>query len=245
MIELRNFYQFGHFLPHGIFSEPKIINRLLQDFEGWDFISQTIDTIPIGSGIQTTPLNQLQLITVKKDWSIMFEPHRYLIQKLQQPSVKLGNIPDFIKKTVEIVNILTKIVSLKANRFSFVTKSLCNEMAPDKLDYINGNIFNLPKIFKQNKPVEWSTRQVARLDTVINGKQQTINLITDLNRIQGVFNNQNPPKPFDRIEFLFDINTFQGNQAQRLSADDIEPFINFAYSKINEIENAFEGIFDE
>ena len=136
MIEFKPFYQFGYFLPHDIKPEPNVIKKLLDVFEGWDFIPNTnhsLGNIQIGQAITLQAQEQLQLSSMNGVWLIVFEPARILIQKINNEKIKLGTIEEFSKEIKEIIQLLKEIILLKANRLSFVTKSLCNIMEEDIL----------------------------------------------------------------------------------------------------------------
>ena len=67
----------------------------------------------------------------------------------------------------------------------------------------------------------------------------------DINRIQGFLTEENKKKNFDRIQVNFDINTFQGNQAQRFDILDVRSFLIASQHIQVKIEKELEGIFYE
>ena len=75
-----------------------------------------------------------------------------------------------------------------------------------------------------NSPVEWKSRNVARINVDLPDNIEICNVITNVNRISGQLITNNELVDIDRIEIAFDINTFQGNKDTRFTADNIEPF---------------------
>jgi hypothetical protein len=106
-------------------------------------------------------------------------------------------------------------------------------MPEEKLADIYDRLFNPIPFYGDNPPFEWNTRSVARKTLEINSIQESINVITDINRVRGQLMQHNNSLEFDRIAIGFDINTIQENQETRFSVDAIESF----FSGANEIRN--------
>jgi len=71
---------------------------------------------------------------------------------------------------------------------------------------------------------------VAMLDIIkkFGDKVEIINVITHINRIQGLLQTVPESQPFDRIEIKFDINTYQNNKTPRFNSGDVGVFLNQA-----------------
>ena len=245
MIKDRDYYSFGFFVPYSIKPEPSIIAKLLTHFKEWNLLPNTLQKQGV---FQESPLNsiyQLQLFTENKELVIDFEPFRYHIQSFGIKEGAILSFDEFVKRSEKLVSFMYELNNMKAHRLSFATKALCKEMTKDKLVDVNKKLFNLPQIFNDNEPIEWSSRQITRIERNINDRAEIINLITDVNRIQGVLSSEGSDVNFDRIEIKFDINTFQGNTDQRFDYKDVSPFLNLANDLKNEIEKELKSTFYE
>jgi hypothetical protein len=67
----------------------------------------------------------------------------------------------------------------------------------------------------------------------------------NISRIENVHHFEAKPTSFDGIEVNFDINTFQGNNEQRFSSDDVRPFLAEAGGIQRELESSLEKIISE
>jgi hypothetical protein len=115
-------------------------------------------------------------------------------------------------------------------------------MEDKQLNAIHNKLFNLPKEFMENNVVEWNNRQVYRINRDINGKNELLNVILNINRIQVIHHFEHNPEPYDGIEIGFDINTFQGNSSQRFSVDDVPYFLGEANAIKNSMEESLQEI---
>jgi len=217
-------YQFGFFAPDSrLEPEPKIIAKLLKAFEGTDFMPTTISEMRLGPIAETR--QQLHFVTMKADWSIEFEPHRISFNKKRISGTEIGTPLNFAKDVSDFCSRLSSVVSLTGNRLSYATKGFLPEMQTSDLVKIGTKLLTLPKFYLEHSPTEWTTRSVTRYETMINDNPELLNVITDINRIQGIRQEKTTAKEFDCIEIGFDINTFQKNTKQRFQFNDAEVFM--------------------
>ena len=85
---------------------------------------------------------------------------------------------------------------------------------------------------------------VSKTDVELGDKTETLNVITDINRIQGTLTQGTERSSFDKIEIGFDINTHQHSTDLRFGADDVELFLNVAIQKSQDIMAEIEGKFN-
>jgi hypothetical protein len=241
-VERRPFFQVGFFCSHGVEPRPETIAKLVTEFAEFNFLPTTVQAFQLGPQPAPTQALHLQLITQDRQWTIDFEPHRFLIQQNAVGGEVPGPPNAFGTRTVQILRHLYSLYPHAATRLSFVTKGLCRQMSEDELSYVHGSLFTLPEFFQGSNPIEWSTRQVIRRTESVNDKSELLNVVTDLSRVQGVFADRQNQTMFDRIQIGLDINTFQGNQSQRFTPDDIGPFLDVAVRTIRDVETGVEGL---
>jgi hypothetical protein len=232
------------FLFHGIVGTPDWVGKLSPGFASLEMMPSLVPrpNIYLGLGEQPANLQQLNFVTEQKDIIVTFESDRYIIQMQVIPNQKLPEFEDFIDMVNSIVKTINEIVEGKAKRIAFVTTGLCKKMEAEQLNVIHKKLFNLPKEFMKNDVVEWNSRQVYRTNKDINGKNELLNVILNINRIKLIRNSDDKPKPYDRIEVGFDINTFQGNTSQRFSVADVICFLNEAAAIKNTLEESLQEI---
>jgi hypothetical protein len=166
---------------------------------------------------------QLQFMTPFKNLTIDFEPNRYLIQMIDVPNYPLPDYEVFYNKVREIIAILERGITIKANRMSFVTTGLYQRMQESEIAQAHSNLFVLPEQLNGRSFVEWNNKQVYRETRKINTRDELENIIMNINRLQIA---QHPDKRlsgYNGIEITFDINTHQENNEQRFTADDVIP----------------------
>jgi hypothetical protein len=244
LIEHRPFYQFSMFLPSGVIGTPEWVTKLSPDFAVLEMMPSLIShpNIYLGLGEQPANLQQLHFVTARKDLSLIFDTDRYIFQMNIIPARELPPVDDFIKKVEEIVKIVYRYVTVKASRMSFVTAGLCKKMDTVKLNEIHKKLFKLPDEFSQNEVVEWESRQVCRATGSINGRNELLNMILNINRIQITHHFEHKPVSYDGIEIGVDVNTYQGNPEQRFSTEDVKPFLHEAIKIKNSLEASLLSI---
>jgi hypothetical protein len=247
LIEYRPFYRFSFFLFQGVIGTPDWVNRLSPGFGVLEMMPSLIShpNIYLGLGEQPANMQQLRFITSQKDMTVIFDTDRCIFEMQIIPMRKLPPAEDFIAKAEEIVKIITNVVEGKANRIGFTTTGICKKMDMKKLNEIHKKLFMLPEDFSSNQVVEWNSRHIYRTSKDINEKNELLNVILDLNRIQITHYFEHKPVPFDGIEIGFDINTYQGNSSQRFSINDVRPFLSESFNIENTIETSLQKIIGE
>lgn len=244
-IEYISHYEAGFFAPDTFVEpSPESMGKLLSTFKKNKFLPTTTQLMKLGGAPLESRL-QLKLITTKGDWVVHFEPHRLMIKRADVPGVEMCTAEDFIPEATDIISRLIDMFSFQGTRLSYATKVLLKDMPEDELQRINSKLLNLPHFYSQHPPIEWTTKNVARDEIKLNGNKETINVITEINRIQGSLMNQIGGPPFDRIEIGFDINTFQGNTSQRFIAKDMDKFLKYANTISKKITKEIGGILYE
>ena len=242
LVEHRLFCQFGFFCSHGAVPRPETIAKIIVELGEFAFLPSTVQTIQLGPEPEPTQALHLQLFTQNKQWTVDFEPHRFLIQRNAPISEEPGYANSFASRIIDILRHLHNLFPGSATRLSFVTKGLCREMSKNELNHAHKNLFSLPGLFHESDPVEWSMRQVIRREESVNGKSEQLNVVADLSRIQGEIVNEPNSPGIDRIQIGMDINTLHEKQEQRFTPDDVGSFIEVAMRNTHAFEKSVEGL---
>ncbi len=244
IIEKRPVYQFGFFVPHGVTPNPKVIANLSAKFREFEFLPTTVQILNFGPGAPSQGL-QLQLFTQDNRWKLDFEQNRFLITQNATDSADLDPPQVFVTNVIEIINHLYSLFNYNASRMSFVTRGLSKEMKEKELSIVHSRLFRLPAFFDDASFAEWSTRQVIRINQPIGDTPELLNIVTDISNVQDLFSAGKDSKPIDKIQIVMDINTFQGNRAQRFTPDHVGPFLNRAMMLADNIEKDIEDLIYE
>ncbi len=240
MIDRTGKYEVG-FFAQGTHVEPNpdIIIRLLETFKDRGFLPITVDEVLIGSSSKMR--RQLQLTDNNSVWNLAFEPHRILLTKSEVKGLDIGTPDNFIGEAVDIIGRILHVIPLKGSRLSYITKGLLKEMTDVELKKVNSNLLKLPAFYIDDPPHQWVIKNVNRKEFHLHKKLEQVNIITEISRIQGLFNND-PPIPFDRIAVGFDINTYQKNKDPRFGIEDIVNFLRIAVDVSKQITTEEEKI---
>lgn len=243
MIDRTGKYEVSFFAPGtGVEATTEIMMKLLETFKDKGLLPTTIQEVVLGPTSKTR--RQLCLTDNNSVWSLAFEPRRLLLTK-RDVGIDLGTPDNFIQEAVDIFARLFLVTPLNGTRLSFVTKGVLAEMANEALEKANTNLLKPPKFYLETPPHQWSIKNVTRCDYKLGEKDELLNIITDISRIQGEFDRDDPPKPFDRIAIGFDINTYQKNVAPRFDIKDLENFLRKAVELSQQITNETEKIIYE
>ena len=184
MIEHVEYYQFGFYAPNThLEPEPDIISRLLEAFKNKGFIPTTIQELQV-SPAPTTRL-QLQFTSPNGEWNVAFEPNRVLLKKVTATGTEIGSPEDFAKNADEIFRCLLGVQQFVGTRLSYATKGWLPDMPDGKLIDFNKRVFNVVPFYMKYPPYEWAARNVAKYDVGLGDKTEALNVITNINRIQG------------------------------------------------------------
>ncbi len=245
MIAHQESFQFAYYAPD-THREPAtdIVAQLLKAFESKGFVPNTeveITAKTTQGSVQVAPRLQLQFISTNQQWNLAFEEQRLNLRQLNVPNASMGNAEDFCIEAKEIFRLLFAAIPFTGDRMAFVSKGLLAEMAADKLDAAIMRVFNPIPFYAENRPHQWTTKMFSRLKKEIDGKVETFNVITDINRVQGTMPGDVSPISFDRIQVVTDINTYQGNKEPRFHIEDFDWFLKEAVEATARIVDEIEG----
>ncbi len=197
------------------------IKELLSLFSDKNLIPGTFTEI---SANNPTPQIRLRLSTTNNEWQINLASQRIdIIKSSTDPKgSNLGKLEQFCPEAYELGERIINKYSKKANRISMVSDFLLEEMEDKQLNGIYSRLFKAPAFYEKHTPVSWNWRTVTRKEIDLNGEKELFNVILTINRLQGDFGGG--VAPFDRIELVFDINTYQGNKNYRFDAKYIQLF---------------------
>ena len=210
---------------------PEVSSKLLMLFKDKNLLPNTFQEI----SVHTPPQPRLRLSSQNNEWNLIFAIKRLDIEKnaTDPKGQNLGTVEEFAEQAHELFNRILTEFKKKGNRISLITSGMLKEMSQEKLADIYGKLFKPIPTYRDHPPFEWNARSVARMTLEINGFQESINVITNINRVRGRLMQPNNILEFDRIEIGFDINTISENQETRFSVEAIESF----FSGANEIRN--------
>jgi hypothetical protein len=179
----------------------------------------------IGGGL-LGPNPRLSLVSPDNEWSIAFPGERIIfVKNMSKPKgVNMGTVDEFGKVVVEFSKRILERFPVKGTRLALVTEGMMTEMSDKSLQKVYEKVFRPVPFYVDNHPTEWGSRAAARIDVQINGREESLNVLTKVNRMQGEFRLQDGTTPFDLIKVSFDINTFQGNTETRFDAKSVAEF---------------------
>jgi len=244
MIEIPRKYQTSYFGNiDSIKPEPDTIKLFLDMFKDEGLLPSTYQEIfPF-----KPPVTRLRLAAPDSGWRIDFDSPRIIIQKnLVDPSGEnMGSIEDFIREMTTYYKRIFDRFPIKGTRLALVNSGLIREYPEDILSLIYKRVFNPIEFFQVNSPGEWKSRSVSKINIDLNGNQELLNIIIDLNRIPWLVPISEEAKQKDRIEIAFDINTFQGNTDTRFDMASLSAFYPEALRLRNDILVQIEGLINE
>jgi hypothetical protein len=168
---------------------------------------------------------RLRLSSTGNEWVIEFDIDRITIEKnsIRPLGANMGTPEDFAQAATDYLGRILSLFPKRGTRLSLVTDGLMDQMTEERLEAVYSRVLVPTRFYQQNPPRVWNSRSLATVSIALAQVQESINVITQVNRIQGKFLRQGGID-FDRIQVVFDINTFQGNMAARF---DIEAFRTF------------------
>jgi len=236
MIDVKLKYQASIFIDGSdIIPTSDKINEMLSLFRNKNLIPGTFSEI---SANNPKPQTRLRLSTTNNEWEINLASQRIDIIKspTDAKGSNLGKLEQFCPEAYELGERIIKKYSKNANRISMISNFLLEEMEDKQLIEIYSRLFKTPAFYEKHTPVAWNWRTVTRKEIDLNGEKELFNVILTINRLQGDFGGG--VIPFDRIELVFDINTYQGNKNYRFGAKHLQIF----YKKALEL---YQNLFDE
>ncbi|HUT87226.1 MAG TPA: hypothetical protein VMX15_03985 [Candidatus Heimdallarchaeota archaeon] len=222
MIEIPRKYEaifFGRI--EDIKPSPDTIGVLLEMFRDKGLLPTTLHEIrPPG------PIVRLMMLSPDNEWAIHFLSERIIFQKnMTKPKgANMGTLEEFGKEVAEFSKRILQRFPIKGTRLALVTGGMMTEMTEESLQKVYEKLFHPVRFYVDNPPTEWRSRSVARFSLTVNGREERLNVLTDVNRVWGEFGLPDGVSPFDRIEVGFDINTFHGNVETRFDAESVADF---------------------
>lgn len=240
MIDLSIRYQvamFGNF--EDISPKPDTLKYFIDSFLDKELIPVTVQEVNLLN--PTNPINRLSLKSSDEVWSIGFGSNRVDIQKNNKDVgvTDMNSLKSFLDEVKKITEIINNKFPKKFNRLSLVTKYLLPEMTKEEITGIFRKNNNPIDFFKENEPVEWKNRVVTRIPVKIQ-EEETVNVISELNRIKGNLKINSKIVAIDRVELKFDINTYQGLTEFRFTHNELLQFIEFAFELESNLKDQFE-----
>jgi len=222
MIEIQSKYEASFFgRIEDIKPSPDTISMLLDMFRDKGLLPTTFAEFR-SSG----PTSRLRMASPDNEWSISFVSERILFQKnMTKPKgANMGTPEEFVREVAEFSKQILKRFPIKGTRLALVTGGMMTEMAERSLQNVYERLFRPVRFYADNPPTEWRSRSIAQFSLEVNGREERLNVLTDINRIHGEFFLPGEVGPFDRIEVGFDINTFHGNVETRFDAESVADF---------------------
>jgi len=226
MIDIPGTYQATFFSDNSdITPSADTIPIFLDSFRDKGFLPNTFQEIEI-TPTGPRPQVRLRLSPPDEEWGIEIALNRITFNKsaIKPKGSNMGRVEDFVKEVVDFCGRIQRRFPRKANRLSLVTGGLLREMPEERLQQIYTRLFQPVTFYTENPPVEWELASVARVTLTINSKDEKLNVNTRIKRLQGRLAQPSGFMPFDRIELLFDINTFQGTREPRFDVEAVSDF---------------------
>jgi hypothetical protein len=131
------------------------------------------------------------------------------------------------------------------SRISLIIENFYDPSNIKPFHEIYSTINNTLPSYNKEETFEWSTRAVKRNNFSIQGKEEVVNVVSEVAKIQGHLNSFGYEQEFDTIHTKIDINTVLDNSKPRINEEFIEDFLNKAidlFTSINaEIEVKING----
>lgn len=173
------------------------------------------------SGIRT--MSNLGLVTQDQMYNIAILDDRIDINyNKQNGNFKDTDIDDFYKMASKIITAIMNQLKVRARRLAINLQMLIDTLAEDNILELGKKMIAQP-VFAENKPtLEWSSRLNVLVDIPILGKQEELNVITDINTARAIAD--------QKLVLLYhiDINTFPKKTDLRFNESAIIDFLDGA-----------------
>lgn len=213
--------------------EPNLVQAFFTEFIKWEvfpnvFKERTININALNPNGAIKPVEEindrLQFISSNQSKKISFLSKRIDIESNLVGTNSIGEIEDFCNQVLQILDVVNNHSPKRANRISLVTSYYCPNSSSDYMNQCYQALFSSSKLPLNNSdPVDWTHRVTHRQTHALSDKQERLNYITTFGRglknpysAQGVI--------VDRLEFHFDINTFQNNTEYRFNIKELKQF---------------------
>lgn len=241
MIDVRMKYQASAFIQaQSIIPTPDIIKTLMDLFKDKELIPNTFQEIGLGS---PQPQVRLRLSSPSNEWTVNFPSIRVYIEKnpTDPKGVNLGEVDGFCNDATDFIERILSRFKKKANRLSLVTNFLLAEMSDSELSEAYLRLFKPPTFYVETPPFEWNWRTVSKKAFELEGLDETLNVITSVNRVKGEFGTAEERVPFDRLRIGFDINTVPDNEEYRFEKHHLVSFYDHVFDLHKHLLAEMEG----
>lgn len=172
------------------------------------------------------PASRLRLSSSDNKWSINFGLKRISIEKNLAGIFHkdLGEFSEFCNEVISIYKTIHKIFPRKATRLAGVSHYLLKELSEQKMEMIYDKFLCPFSVYNDNRPFEWNSRSVCRLNEKWGKFKEDINLITQINRVQGQMDESGKISEIDRIQIIIDGNSLPQKNEERFDIKAIEDF---------------------
>ncbi|MBL4571841.1 MAG: hypothetical protein JKY86_02040 [Gammaproteobacteria bacterium] len=189
------------------------------------------------------PLNRLGFQSLDKEWTINLTSQRIDIERNPVNDGKnLNDHVDFAKQVSNFFAEVLPLVNMKGHRISFSGNGLLGEMDEGELTDVYKKVINPIPLYARGA-FEWDSRSARHVDVEFNGKQETCNIITMVNRVNGEIQNQDGTRDINRIQIKFDFNTIPDATESRFTQEDVAPFLEIGIDMITRLLGEVEDTY--
>jgi len=222
------------------------ISLLLEAFQGENLLPTTIQQIALAAN-GPKQIQRLRLASTEEEWVLDIEPNRInLSQTSSSPFVDLlGDVGEFASiGRGHILRVLNQFPKL-GSRLALVSRYFLDKIDTADTAQVLSLFVNPIRYYNENPPVNWEVRSNARVPMDLGAKQELLNVITKISRVQCTSSDESGfETESDRLKMEIDINTFQGNKETRFSEDHLGEFLSRAMTLESEIKHAIEEKID-
>lgn len=247
MENLNLFYQvniFGDFSHVDV--SPENIYKIMTLFRDYNLVPNNFQEF--NPTINPSPVVRPSFSSINGEWIIEIASSRLKIQQnsISATSINTSEILSFIEKTAQMIELFLSEFPVNSHRVSLASKTLFSSISEERLNDIYPMLTNAIPFYQESVPFEWNMRSVGRVNYELNGNPESINVISDISRVQGEMVQNNQVSEFDRIGIDFDINTLAENQTGRFNYSPIHEFLIASAKTRDEIMKQVELIiFDQ
>lgn len=163
----------------------------------------------------------LELSNSEEGLTISFLRNKIVFFKVFNSNTQTVSITDFCTYVIEIWSRINKKYSKSANRLGITSKVFFKELPEEDLQSIYSKIFMPFGEFNFDEPKAWTKESVSQFTRQIGDTSEELNIITELKRVQGSFNDNKDAVSFDKIELGIHINTIEENTDFRFGTEHI------------------------
>lgn len=233
MIDIKMQYQASIFVNAVDLSpKPDNITSLMEIFKDRALIPGTFQQL---SPPDLAPQIRLRLSSSNNEWAIMFAMRRIDIEK-NPTDPKGSNLGDSVEFSAEVTDFFERLLTRfkkRANRLALITNFMLGEMTGERFETVYRQLFKTPKFYANNGPFEWNWRSASKSPIKLQELDESLNVITAINRVRGQFILGANLGDFDRVQLSLDINTAPENPEYRFDLSHIKDF----YQKASEFHN--------